>query len=147
MNEYKDRILEVYGRFKVVTQKWPPAPDVIRSDADALFFDELLKFLAIRGVIDEDRDSGFTIGMRTGPVDDLWHRWLLWTGNYAWSCKFALGHMVHHAANNPGMSPREWLDRHLAFRSAYFVCWGEVPTFWGTIEGIEDEFEKMMASR
>lgn len=144
MNEEHKMIHEAFKRFRLVTNQRPPSPDVVRTDADAPLLRELLKFLAIRGVADGDRMDGFTIGMRTGPIDDLWHRWLLWTGDYARACDFALGHMVHHASNSPDMSPEEWLARHLRFRAAYVECWGEVPALWGTLDGVMAEFNRMV---
>lgn len=141
-------IRDVHKRFRLFAAQSPPPGDVIRNDVDALAFDELLRLLAIRAVRDGDRVDGFTVGMRSGPADDLWHRWLLWTGHYAKACQFAAGHMVHHAANPAGMDPDEWLARHFRFREAYEECWGPVPpTTWGSVEGLMDEHSQMQVAR
>ena len=51
---------------------------------------ELKRFLIVAA---ESRTK--TIGMK-GPVDDLWHTFILFTKNYAKFCDQLCGHMLHH---------------------------------------------------
>lgn len=94
--------------------------------------DELIKFLAIRGTVDRDKGLDFQIGMRSGPVDDLWHQWLMWTHHYETVCRFVLGHTIHHAPTDMAMiDPGEWLMRHTRFRKRYQDCFGfPDPKYW-----------------
>lgn len=142
MNTTTVAILEAYQRLRTETTIRPLPPDVLRNSADEGAAHELMKFLAIRAVVDGAREGDFKVGMRTSAVDDLWHRWLLWTGHYAGTCMRAFGHMVHHATNSPEMSPGEWISRHKLFHQVYKDTFGEVPpvAYWGTWGDIEREF-------
>lgn len=118
-------------------------PLPFEADKDLVL--ELAKFLSIRGALDGPREKDFSIGMRSGPVDELWHKWLMWTGHYINGCNYALGYVVHHAPLDMAkVDPDEWVNRHIRFRSAYRAAFGQISPVWGTWASIEAEYRGML---
>lgn len=111
-------------------------------EADEVILDELLKFLAIRRHVEPYSTSSFQVAMRSSPMDDLWHQWLLHTSHYMTTCQDALGKYVHHAPY-VGTDRDDWIDRHELFRSMYHMYFGPVPDVWGSWDSIVREWECM----
>lgn len=108
---------------------------------DPAAFAELLKFLAIRAEIDGLKESGHSIGMRSGPVDDAWHRWILHTADYLGAVQDAVGFILHHKPCRKDINPNEWIERLIRFRYWYRLAFGPVPEdLWGTWAAVEAEY-------
>jgi len=81
---------------------------------------ELKRFLLICGLFEGP------IGMR-GEIDEFWHTFLIFTGEYQRFCKKIAGFFIHHSPNDDD-TPRE--ARYLAarrFDAAYLVTFGVPP--------------------
>ena len=61
---------------------------------------EIKRFLALASV------SPGRYGMR-GPLDELWHTFILFTSSYARFCEALGGGFIHHLPETPGAGPRE----------------------------------------
>ena len=81
---------------------------------------ELVRYLIIVGHLC-DRDYGMY-----GPVDELWHHFVLHTELYQDFCDTHAGGFVHH---HPGSTLRgaAWRARYLQFLIDYQVIFGEAP--------------------
>lgn len=92
-----------------------------------LLLDELHRFLCIRAAVDGEASDGFfKIGM-TGPVDDLWHVFLLYTPTYAAYCTQVAGFFIHHRPNPRSMTPAQTAARLLNFVNGYEQAFGHAP--------------------
>ena len=88
---------------------------------------ETKKFICIRAAIDGPATDGdFQIGM-SGPVDDFWHMFLLYSPEYFAFCDKVCGFYVQHRPNPRTMSKREEVDRLLNLFHWYEAAFGQVP--------------------
>jgi hypothetical protein len=64
-----------------------------------------------------------------GPVDDLWHTFLLFTQSYAAFCDRVAGRFIHHAPADPAAPGdfRRWQDDYATFWHDYAAVFGEPP--------------------
>jgi hypothetical protein len=80
----------------------------ISSEADArLAFDAFLQWFAAVAVLEDER-----LVMIKGPIDAIWHAYLLHTASYLDLCEYA-GRFVHHAPQ-PGTPPADLVAATLA---------------------------------
>lgn len=90
---------------------------------------ELKRFLALCAI-----EPTSSYGMR-GPIDELWHTFIVFTEQYAAFCDQVVGHFLHHSPNTSsgkaqagaaqaGPSVREGYVR---FLEAYKEAYGEIP--------------------
>lgn len=77
---------------------------------------ELKRFLSLCAL---NRDAAY--GM-AGPVDDLWHTFILFTKEYAAFCDSVAGMFLHHI---PNTKPTKDTTSYEAFLSAYEQIYGE----------------------
>ena len=90
--------------------------------------EETKKFICIRAAIDGPAtDGNFRIGM-SGPVDNFWHMFLLFSPEYFAFCRDVCGFYVQHRPNPKSMSKREEVDRLLNLFNWYEAAFGSVPS-------------------
>lgn len=82
---------------------------------------ELKRFLVVCAL----NDSGKPIGM-AGPVDKLWHTFVLFTRQYAAFCQQVAGRFLHHVPAVPGAG-RTVTGGYARFRTSYTDIFGADP--------------------
>jgi hypothetical protein len=85
---------------------------------------ELKRFLALNILNPSTR-----YGMR-GPVDDLWHTFILFTREYATFCEEVAGGFIHHEPStqqDPEAAPAGSEDPYLTMLRDYEELFGEAP--------------------
>ena len=85
------RVLDRYRREK----------DVSADDAER-HWAELLRYLVLRML---NPDARYPLA--SGPVDDLWHNFLLLTQEYAGFCEYVGGIFIHHHPGPSNPTPTE----------------------------------------
>lgn len=88
---------------------------------------ELKRFLLVCAL----NDTGRPIGM-AGPVDELWHTFILFTKEYADFCRQVAGRFLHHAPAVPGDGRRVLQQGYTRFQDRYTDLFGEPPSvdYW-----------------
>jgi hypothetical protein len=74
-----------------------------------------------------------------GPVDDLWHTFLLFTQLYVQFCEQVAGHFIHHVPADPDDGPAKllkWEREYATFLSDYQRVFEEPPptSVWPALE-------------
>ena len=103
-----------------------------REDAESLER-ELKRYLILFAI---NPQKGYPMA---GPVDDLWHTFLLFTQQYAQFCQQVAGHFIHHVPADPAASPaqlRQWQEDYATFLTDYETVFGEPApsSIWPTLE-------------
>lgn len=97
---------------------------------------ELKRFLIICAITSDAK-----IGMK-GPIDKLWHAFILFTKLYAEFCETVAGRFIHHfpipTGNNEKNRSRLGYRR---FYRAYITTFGETPpsAVWPVLQGGDDD--------
>lgn len=89
-------------------------------------FEEMLRFL-VACSLRKDK----TYGMK-GPIDDVWHEFILFTAKYSDFCQKVLGTFVHHRPNTKDKHEQEAATGYQLYLTAYSELYGEVPNeaYW-----------------
>lgn len=101
---------------------------------------ELKRYLALCAL-----DPQCSYGMR-GPIDGLWHTFILFTEEYASFCNQIAGRFLHHSPNVTGPKPQteqaraSIKDGYVRFLEAYESAYGETapPHLWPRPMKLED---------
>jgi hypothetical protein len=88
---------------------------------------EIKRFLLVCAL----NETGQSIGM-AGPVDELWHTFILFTQEYAEFCQQVAGRFLHHAPALPGDGRRMVRSAYPRFQTQYTELFGEAPNvaYW-----------------
>lgn len=114
---------DMLGRYmEIVYKSSTPAAESLTNSHKV----EIVKFLCVRAAVDGHAKDQFKVGM-SGPVDEFWHLWLQYTGNYIEFCNMAFGGVIHHRPNPPTMTVESVVERLLLFRDLYELAWGYAP--------------------
>jgi hypothetical protein len=115
------------------------------SDYDLWFVAERLKRA---GLSAEQIESGVTefkkymtlfalgyeeLGMVSHDVDEVWHRFILFTEEYTKFCDSIFGKYIHHAPNT-SRNPRLSRECVVNFSDAYTRVFGPLPSIWASEE-------------
>ncbi len=110
----------------VIVKRYINDYDIAPSVAE-LHERELKRFLTLIA-----SNPGKTYGMK-GPVDDLWHTFIIFTKQYFGFCDNTLGRYIHHTPHNPGdkIDPGPYNE----FLEDYEKYFGEKPSprFWPAV--------------
>jgi hypothetical protein len=109
-----------------VVQRFTSDYRVSLQDAKAL--ERELKRFLILSAIHPTKSYGMM-----GPVDDLWHTFLLFTHLYAQFCEQVAGHFIHHVPEDPQSGPAEkraFRRQYAAFLKDYQTVFAEPPPPW-----------------
>lgn len=80
-------------------------------DADALFT-EVKRYLVLTRL-----DPHISWQMYSTRVDEVWHQFVLYTGEYAQFCERSFGEFVHHRPNNAPATPSGAQMQHASFHA------------------------------
>jgi len=71
----------------------------------------------------------------SGPMDELWHSFILFTKKYHDFCYLVAGHYIHHAPSIPSDKPNDF-GGYLQLLQDYKVLFGEEPPsqYWPRLE-------------
>lgn len=98
----------------------------ISEEAAAVAFTELKKFLYICGVTNEALTP-------SAGVDDIWHQFILFTGDYMRFCNRYFNQMIHHTPDTE-FDHKTKSANNLAYERAYDIALEEFgpldPDFW-----------------
>jgi hypothetical protein len=88
---------------------------------------EIKRFLLVCAL----NNTGKPIGM-AGPIDELWHTFILFTREYADFCDKVAGRFLHHAPAVPGDGRRKLQPGYARFRDLYAELFNELPSvdYW-----------------
>lgn len=91
---------------------------------------EIKRFLLVCAL----NTTGKPVGM-AGPVDELWHTFILFTQEYADFCEQVAGRFLHHAPAVPGDERRKLQSSYGVFQAGYAELFGELPSieFWPSV--------------
>lgn len=82
---------------------------------------ELKRFLSLCSL---NPDAHY--GMK-GPIDNVWHTFLLFTREYAAFCESVAGRFIHHVPETGDTAKSSGLDRYILFLEDYERIFGELP--------------------
>jgi hypothetical protein len=94
--------------------------ECVDPDLAVIHARELKRFLALCAIYRGP------IGMR-GPVDELWHTFLMFTEDYQSFCDRIAGTFIHHVPHDDETTQEDRRTGALRFNSAYLACFGCEP--------------------
>jgi len=81
---------------------------------------EIKRFLALSVI------NSSTKYMMSGPMDELWHSFILFTKKYHDFCYLVAGHYIHHTPSIPNDKPNDF-GGYMQLLQDYKVLFGEEP--------------------
>jgi hypothetical protein len=81
---------------------------------------EIKRFLALSVI------NSSTKYVMSGPMDELWHSFILFTKNYHEFCYLVAGHYIHHVPSVPNDKPNDFRG-YTQLLQDYKVLFGEEP--------------------
>jgi hypothetical protein len=81
---------------------------------------EIKRFLALSVI------NSSTKYVMSGPMDELWHSFILFTKKYHDFCYLVAGHYIHHAPSIPSDKPNDF-GGYMQLLQDYRVLFGEEP--------------------
>jgi hypothetical protein len=81
---------------------------------------EIKRFLALSVI------NSSTKYVMSGPMDELWHSFILFTKKYHDFCYLVAGHYIHHAPSIPSDKPNDF-GGYMQLLQDYKVLFGEEP--------------------
>ena len=90
---------------------------------------EIKRFLALSVI------NSSTKYVMSGPMDELWHSFILFTKKYHDFCYLVAGHYIHHAPSIPSDKPNDF-GGYMQLLQDYKVLFGEEPPsqYWPRLE-------------